>query len=101
MVFFIVFCFLLGVGWGDFYIYLFGLGIIFFLLGGVLGGVCYMWIIGYFYEVYGFLFFFYVMFFYGIFLCILVFIMYFFIWGKGYCFKDEEKKEEVVEVSGI
>lgn len=102
MAFFIAPCFPSGVGWGDFHIHLSGLGITFLLLGGALGGVCYMWIIGYFYEAYGPLSFFYVMLSYGIPLCALAFIMHFSTWGKGHRFKEEEeKKEEVVEVSGI
>ncbi|XP_062596509.1 sodium-dependent glucose transporter 1B-like isoform X2 [Saccostrea cucullata] len=91
MAFFIAPCFPSGVGWGDFHIHLSGLGITFLLLGGALGGVCYMWIIGYFYKNNGPLSFFYVMQAYGISMFVLVFIMHFSTWGKGHRFQDEVK----------
>ena len=101
MAFFIAPCFPSGVGWADFHIHLSGLGITFLLLGGALGGVCFMWIIGYFYEQYGPLYFLYIIQAYGILLCVLAFILHFSTWGKGHRFKDEMKKEEVVEVNNI
>ncbi|XP_061189695.1 sodium-dependent glucose transporter 1A-like [Saccostrea echinata] len=91
MAFFIAPCFPSGVGWADFHVHLSGLGITFLLLGGALGGVCYMWIIGHFYENDGPLSFFYVMQAYGILMCVLVLIMHFFTWGKGHRFQNEEK----------
>lgn len=60
-----------------------------------------MWIIGYFYEQYGPLYFLYIIQAYGILLCVLAFILHFSTWGKGHRFKDEMKKEEVVEVNNI
>jgi FHS family Na+ dependent glucose MFS transporter 1 len=99
MAFFIAPCFPSGVGWADFHIHLSGLGITFLLLGGALGGVCYMWIIGHFYESNGPLSFFYVMQTYGILLCALAFILHFSTWNKGHRFKDQVK--EVVEVANV
>lgn len=99
MAFFIAPCFPSGVGWADFHIHLSGLGITFLLLGGALGGVCFMWVIGHVYESNGPLSFFYVIQAYGILLCALVFILHFSTWGKGHRFKDQVK--EVVEVVDI
>ncbi|XP_061189696.1 sodium-dependent glucose transporter 1B-like [Saccostrea echinata] len=98
MAFFIAPCFPSGVGWGDFHIHLSGVGITFLLLGGALGGVCYMWIIGYFYENNGPLSFFYIIQTYGILMCALAFIMHFSTWGKGHRFKKGAKEIEIETV---
>lgn len=43
-----------GIGWGNFHVQFTGFAITFALMGGALGGVIYLWVIGYLYEYHGY-----------------------------------------------
>lgn len=54
MGFFVAPLFPSGIGWGDFHVELTGFAITFVLMGGALGGITYLWVIGYLYEYHGY-----------------------------------------------
>jgi len=54
MGFFVAPLFPSGIGWGDFHVELTGFAITFVLMGGALGGMSYLWVIGYLYEYHGY-----------------------------------------------
>lgn len=54
MGFFIAPLFPSGIGWGDFHVEFTGFAITFVLMGGALGGMSYLWVIGYLYEYQGY-----------------------------------------------
>lgn len=54
MGFFVAPLFPSGIGWGDFHVALTGFAITFVLMGGALGGMSYLWVIGYLYEYHGY-----------------------------------------------
>ncbi|CAC5384738.1 NAGLT1 [Mytilus coruscus] len=54
-----------GIGWGDFHVEFTGIAITFALMGGALGGVAYLWMLGYLYEYHGYDMFLHQLVFYG------------------------------------
>ncbi|XP_071179639.1 sodium-dependent glucose transporter 1B-like [Mytilus edulis] len=54
-----------GIGWGDFHVEFTGIAITFALMGGALGGVSYLWVLGYLYEYQGYDMFLHQLVFYG------------------------------------
>ncbi|XP_071145046.1 sodium-dependent glucose transporter 1A-like [Mytilus edulis] len=54
MGFFVAPLFPSGIAWGDFHVEFTGFAITFVLMGGALGGMSYLWVIGYLYEYYGY-----------------------------------------------
>ncbi|CAC5400974.1 NAGLT1 [Mytilus coruscus] len=54
MGFFVAPLFPSGIGWGDFHVEFTGSAITFVLMGGALGGMSYLWVIGYLYEYHGY-----------------------------------------------
>ncbi|XP_021347335.1 sodium-dependent glucose transporter 1B-like [Mizuhopecten yessoensis] len=98
MGFFIAPLFPTGIAWGDFHVEMTGMAITFCLLGGALGGMSYMWIIGYLYDNYGYRTFIYLTGGFGACIVLFAFILLFIGCGQGNRFaKNEEFSEDVIE----
>lgn len=95
MGFFIAPLFPTGIAWGDFHVEMTGMAITFCLLGGALGGVSYMWIIGYLYENYGYRTFLYLTGGFGACITLFAFILLFVGCGQGNRFKNNVEDSEV------
>ncbi|XP_060078338.1 sodium-dependent glucose transporter 1B-like [Ylistrum balloti] len=102
MGFFIAPLFPTGIAWGDFHVEMTGMAITFCLLGGALGGMSYMWVIGYLYDNYGYRTFLYLTGGFGGFIVLFAFILLFIGCGQGNRFeKKEEDSENEVENTKI
>jgi uncharacterized membrane protein len=88
-----------GIGWGDFHVEFTGFAITFALMGGALGGVSYLWVIGYLYEYHGYDMFLHQMVFYGVMVVFFAVVMSFVGIRHGGRFQNKNKygAEDVVK----
>ena len=82
-----------GIGWGDFHVEFTGFAITFALMGGALGGVSYLWVIGYLYEYHGYDMFLHQMVFYGVMVVFFAVVMSFVGIRHGGRFQNKNKYE--------
>lgn len=93
MGFFVAPLFPSGIGWGDFHVEFTGFAITFVLMGGALGGITYLWVIGYLYEYQGYDMFLHQLVVYGAVAVVLVIILN--IIGKRHGGRFENVKDDV------
>lgn len=98
MGFFIAPLFPTGIAWGNFHIEMTGMAITFCLLGGGLGGMSYMWIIGYLYDHYGYRTFLYQIGGFGACAVLFAFILLFIGCGQGSRFENKIEFSETIDV---
>ncbi|XP_033724858.1 sodium-dependent glucose transporter 1A-like [Pecten maximus] len=94
MGFFIAPLFPTGIAWGDFHVEMTGMAITFCLLGGALGGMSYMWIIGYLYDNYGYRTFLYLTGGFGACIVIFAFILLFIGCGQANRFEKNDSEDD-------